>query len=150
MEKFMKEAIKLAKKAAALDEVPVGCVIVKDGKIIAKGYNKKEQTNNAVRHAEIEAITKASKKLGNWYLENCDLYVTLEPCPMCAGAMLNARISNLYFGALEPKSGACGSVIDLLSNKSFNHKVNFLGGIMEEECALLLTTFFKNKRKTRI
>jgi tRNA(adenine34) deaminase len=146
-EYFMKQALKEAKKAMLLDEVPVGCVIVKDNKIIARAHNKKEAKQNATAHAEIEAINKASKKLNNWHLDGADIYVTLEPCPMCAGAMINSRIGNLYFGAWEPKFGACGSIVNLFEN-AFNHKINFEGGILAEECALLLKNFFKNKRKT--
>ena len=134
-----------AKKAFSQNEVPVGCVIVKDNKIIARAYNKKEARQNALAHAEIEAIAKASKKLNNWHLDGADIYVTLEPCPMCAGAMINARIGNLYFGAWEPKFGACGSIINLFENP-FNHKIAFKGGILESESAELLKKFFKNKR----
>ncbi|MCL2629953.1 MAG: tRNA adenosine(34) deaminase TadA [Firmicutes bacterium] len=149
-EDYMQIALKLAKKASKKGEVPVGCVVVKGDKIIAKAHNRKEKTNNATRHAEIEAISKASKKLKNWWLEDCDLYVTLEPCPMCAGAMINARVSRVFFGAYEPKSGACGSVLNLFNEGEFkfNHKVEATGGILENECALVLSDFFKAKRKS--
>ena len=145
VEYFMKKALEQAKKAFSLDEVPVGCVIVKDGKIIARAHNKKEKRQNATAHAEIEAINKASKKLNNWHLDGADVYVTLEPCAMCVGAMINARVGHLYFGAWEPKFGACGSVVNLFEN-AFNHKISFKGGILEKDCAALLKQFFKGKR----
>lgn len=144
--RFMKEAIKQAKKAAAEDEVPVGAVAVLDGKIIARARNRKEKYNDATAHAEIELIKKASKKLDNWWLENVEVYVTLEPCPMCAGAFINARIGKLYFGAEDPKSGCCGSLYTLTEDKRFNHTVTVEGGLLKEECAALLTEFFKAKR----
>lgn len=147
MERFMRAAIKQAQKAALRDEVPVGAVIVKDGKIISKAHNKKEEKNNATAHAEIEAITKAGKKLGNWYLDGCELYVTLEPCAMCAGAIINSRISKLYFGAWDAKYGCCGSIYNLPQDKRFNHNVATEGGVLEQECAALLSGFFKTKRK---
>jgi len=140
----MKRAITCAKKAALLGEVPVGAVVVYDGKVIATGYNRRETDKNALRHAEITAIDRACKKLGGWRLWQCDLYVTLEPCPMCAGAIINARIPNVYFGAYDRKNGAMGSVMSL--QNEFTHKPNTVGGIMEEECALLLSDFFKNLR----
>jgi len=148
-QKFMLEAIKLAHKAFKKDEVPVGAVIVKDNKIIAKGYNLREKKQNALLHAEIIAIQKACKKLKSWRLENCDIYVTLEPCSMCAGAIINSRINNVYFGAYDKKSGACGSVVNLLENKNFNHNPNILGGILEVETGALLTAFFQNKRSKK-
>lgn len=147
MERFMRAAIKQAQKAALQDEVPVGAIIVKDGKIISKAHNKKEEKNNATSHAEIEAITKASKKLGNWYLDGCELYVTLEPCAMCAGAIINSRISKLYFGAWDTKYGCCGSLYNLPQDKRFNHNVAITGGLLQQECAALLSSFFKTKRK---
>lgn len=144
-EKFMKEALKEAKKAYDKEEVPVGAIIVKDGKIIARGYNSKEEKNNTIKHAEIIAIEKASKKLENWRLENCEMYVTLEPCPMCAGAIINSRIKKVYIGALDEKTGACGSVLNLF-NYPFNHKVEFESGILEYDCKELLQKFFRELR----
>lgn len=146
-EYYMKIALAQAKKAAAEDEVPVGAVVVKDGKIIAKAHNLKEKKGMATRHAEIEAIERAAKKTGNWWLENCDIFVTLEPCAMCAGAMINARIGALYFGAWEPKTGCCGSLYNLPADKRFNHNFPVTGGVAEEECAKLLSDYFKEKRK---
>lgn len=148
-EKFMKEAIKQAKKAALIDETPIGAVIVHNGKIIARGYNKRETKKNALLHAEIIAIDKACKKLGGWRLPDCDIYITLEPCPMCAGAIINSRINNVYFGAYDKKSGCCGSVTNLFTKGMFNHNVNCIGGIMEDECAGLLTSFFKELRRRK-
>jgi len=148
-QKFMLEAIKLAHKAIKKDEVPVGAIVVKDNKIIAKGYNLREKKQNALLHAEVIAIQKACKKLKSWRLENCDLYVTLEPCSMCAGAIINSRIKNVYFGAYDKKSGACGSVVNLLENKTFNHNPNVIGGILEKETGELLTSFFQNKRSKK-
>lgn len=146
-EKFMTRAIELAKESASCDEVPVGAVVVKDGEIIAEGCNYKERSNNAVCHAEIVALSKATQAVGNWWLENCDVYVTLEPCPMCAGAMINSRIRALYFGAYDEKMGACGSKINLFEQGLFNHNVSVSGGYMQERCATLLSSFFKQKRK---
>ena len=146
MEKrFMRRAINCAKKAALRGEVPVGAVVVKDGKVIATGYNRREEKKNALMHAEIIAIDRACKKLGAWRLENCELYVTLEPCPMCAGAVANARIKTVFFGAYDTKMGAVSSVIDL-SKYNFNHHFEAVGGIMKEECAFLLSDFFKKLR----
>ena len=145
--KFMKLAMKEAQKAFDKDEVPVGCVIVKEGKVIARGHNARQKTQNALKHAEMIAIEKACKNVGSWRLEECDLYVTLEPCPMCAGACINARIKNIFFGAYDPKAGCCGTLYDLPSDKRFNHRPNVEGGILKEECAQMLSSFFKNKRK---
>lgn len=142
----MKIALAQAKKAAAEDEVPVGAVVVKDGKIIAKAHNLKEKKGMATRHAEIVAIERAAKKTGNWWLENCDIFVTLEPCAMCAGAMINSRIRKLYFGAWDPKYGCCGSIYDLPADKRFNHNFETEGGVMQAECAAELTQYFKRKR----
>jgi tRNA(adenine34) deaminase len=144
---FMKLAIKEAKKAELIDEVPIGAVIVKDGKVIARAHNKKESKNQATRHAEIEAIEKATKKVNNWWLEDCDIYVTLEPCAMCAGALINSRLRNIYFGAYDKKAGCCGSLYNLPEDTRFNHRLKVEGGILEEECASLLTNYFKKKRK---
>lgn len=147
--KFMKEALKEAKKAYEKEEVPIGAVIVKDGKIISRGHNLRESKKSALSHAEIIAIEKACKKLQAWRLENCDMYVTLEPCAMCAGALINARIKNVYIGALEPKFGAVGSKIDLLRGVTFNHKINVECGICEEESKEMLKKFFKKLRERK-
>lgn len=144
--RFMTAALKEAKKAFMEDEVPVGAVITYKGEIIAKAHNLRETYNRATAHAEILAIEKACSVLNNWYLNDCDLYVTLEPCIMCAGAIINSRIRNLYFGAFDPKAGACGSVIDVFTLKELNHRVTVYAGIMEDECASILTEFFKSKR----
>ena len=143
---FMAEAIEEAKKALKKDEVPVGAVIVKDDKIIARAHNLRETENQATYHAEILCIQEACNKLGTWRLDDCDLYVTLEPCPMCAGAIINARIRSVYFGAFDPKGGACGSVIDLFRGSSFNHTPVLYAGIMEVECEKVLKDFFKRLR----
>ncbi len=141
----MKMAYNEAKKAFDKYEIPVGCVIVKNDLVIAKAHNLREIKNLVMAHAEMLAITKANKKLNSWRLDDCDMYVTLEPCPMCLGAIIQARIKNLYFGAYDKKGGACGSVVNL-SSYSFNHKVNVIGGIYEEECSKLLSDFFKTLR----
>lgn len=146
--KFMQLAINKAKEAAEIDEVPVGAVIVKNGEVIAAEHNRKECKNCAVFHAEIEAIIKAAEKLGNWYLEDCEMYVTLEPCSMCAGALINSRLKALYFGAYDPKAGSCGSLYNIPKDNRFNHTLHVEGGIMEKECALLLSRFFRAKRKS--
>jgi len=145
-EKFMQEALKEAQKAFDKDEVPVGAVIVKDNKIIARAHNIKEQKHDATSHAEILAIQKACKKLGAWRLSDCDMYVTLEPCSMCAGALINARIRNLYIGTQDDKTGACGSVLNLLEYK-FNHKIEVHKYILKDECETILKTFFKKLRE---
>ena len=142
----MKEALKEAKKAYLKEEVPVGAVVVYNDKIIARGHNVREIKESVLGHAELVAISKASKKIGSWKLEDCDIYVTLEPCPMCSGAIIQSRIKNLYFGAYDPKGGAAGSVLNLYDYK-FNHKVNVVGGIMEEECSTIIKEFFKELRK---
>ena len=143
---FMNRAIELAKESASHDEVPVGVVIVKDDKIIAESGNRKERDNCAVCHAEIVAIKKATEALGNWWLEDCDMYVTLEPCAMCAMAMIHSRIRHLYFGAYDEKTGAAGSKVNLFEKGLFNHDVEVDGGILKEECGALLTEFFRKKR----
>lgn len=140
--KFMRNAILEAKKAEKKDEVPVGCVIVLDGKIIARAHNLRETNQQGTAHAEILAINKACKKVGSWRLENAELYVTLEPCPMCSGAILQSRIKRVVFGAHEQKFGACGSVFNLFSIP-FNHHVEICGGVLEEQCKDLLQSFFK-------
>lgn len=144
--KYMKEAIKEAKKAYEKDEVPVGAVIVKDGKIIARAHNIKETKKDTTKHAEIIAIQKASKKLNTWRLAGCTIYVTLEPCTMCAGAMIQARIDKVVIGTLDDKTGACGSVLNVLEDYKFNHKVEVKKGIMEIECKEILQKFFKELR----
>lgn len=141
----MKMAINEAIKAFIKNEIPVGCVIVKDDLVVAKSHNLREINNLVTSHAEILAITKANKKLNSWRLDDCDIYVTLEPCSMCSGAIIQSRIKNLYFGAYDKKAGACGSVLNLFSYP-FNHKVNVVGGILEEECKKLLQDFFKTLR----
>ena len=143
--KYMKMAYNEAVKAFNKNEIPVGCVIVKDDLVIAKAHNLREINNLVSSHAEMLAITKANKKLDSWRLDDCDIYVTLEPCAMCSGAIIQARIKNLYFGAYDLKAGACGSVLNLFSYP-FNHKVNVVGGIMEDECKKLLQDFFKTLR----
>ncbi len=148
-EKFMKEALKQAKKAYDKLEVPVGAIIVKDGKIIAKAYNQKECKNDTTNHAEILAIKKASKKLNSWRLIDCDMYVTLEPCSMCAGALIQSRIRKVYIGALDEKTGACGSVLNLLEDYKFNHKVEIETGVLKDECENLLKDFFKTLRNLK-
>ena len=142
----MNEAYKEAKKAFAEDEVPVGCVIVKDDSIIARAHNRKEKRNCALYHAEIECIKKATRKLDNWNLKGCDMYVTLEPCMMCTGAIVNSRIDRIFFGCRDPKGGALVSNIDLLQIKNINHYPQIKGGIMEDECSQILKDFFRNKR----
>ena len=144
-EKFMGLALELAKEAFAEGEVPVGCVVVCDGQVVGKGRNRREQNKNALCHAEIEAIGQACETLGGWRLWECTLYVTLEPCPMCAGAIINARIPRVVFGAADTKCGATGSVCNLFSME-FNHHPQVEAGILEEECGALLTEFFKNLR----
>lgn len=145
-ERFMREALKQAKKAYALGEVPIGCVIVHEGKIIGRGYNRRNTDKNTLSHAELIAIRKASKIIGDWRLEECTLYVTLEPCQMCAGAIVQARIARVVMACMNPKAGCAGSILNVLDMPQFNHQVETVRGIMEEECALLLRTFFKELR----
>ena len=145
--KFMLEAIKEAKKAELLDEVPIGCVIVRDNKIISRGHNVRESKNNPVGHAEIIAITKASKKLNSWRLNDCELYVTIEPCIMCSGAIIQSRIKAVYYGAKDYKGGAFGSSIDVLKAENINHHPEIVGGVLEQECSELISRYFKNKRE---
>ena len=146
-EKYMKEAIKQAKKAYALGEVPIGCVIVYQDKIIGRGYNRRNTDKNTLAHAEITAINKASKKLGDWRLEECTLYVTLEPCQMCAGAIVQARVTEAVIGAMNPKAGCGGSILNILEMPEFNHQVVVRRGILEEECRDILQLFFKELRE---
>ena len=147
--KFMRAALEEAKKAYLIDEVPVGAVIVYNNKIIARGHNTREIKQSVLGHAEINAIRKASKKIGSWRLEDCDIYVTLEPCSMCSGAIIQSRIKNLYFGAYDPKTGAASSVLNLF-DYTFNHKVNVVGGILEEECSRIIKDFFKELRQKNV
>ena len=146
-DKFMKEALKEARKAFAKEEVPIGAVVVKDGKVIARAHNLRETKKMATGHAEILAIEKACKKLGAWRLEDCDMYVTLEPCFMCAGAMINARVRNLFIGAMDPKAGAAGSKANVFEDVKLNHTVHVVYHVMEEECKKILQDFFKKLRQ---
>lgn len=148
-EKFMREAIRQAKKAYALDEVPIGCVIVYEGKIIARGYNRRNTDKNTLSHAELIAIKKASRKLGDWRLEGCTMYITLEPCQMCAGAMVQARVTEAVIGSMNPKAGCAGSVLNILEMEGFNHQVNVRRGVMEEECSRMLSSFFRELREKK-
>ena len=148
-EKYMKEAIKEALKAYKKLEVPVGAVIVKDEKIIARAHNVKETKKDTTKHAEILAIQKASKKLETWRLTDCEMYVTLEPCTMCTGAIINSRIKKIYIGTMDEKTGACGSVLNLLEDYKFNHKVEMEKGILKEECKKILQDFFKKLREIK-
>lgn len=145
---IMLRAIELAKKAAELDEVPVGAVVVKDGEIVGEGFNRRETGKNALAHAELEAIDNACKRLGGWRLHQCEIYVTLEPCPMCTGAIINSRLKRIVFGAYDPKAGSVGSVVNLC-DLPYNHKPEIQGGFMQDECSTLLTEFFANLRERR-
>ena len=144
--KYMKEALKQAKKAYNLGEVPIGCVIVYEGKIIGRGYNRRNTDKNTLAHAELTAINKASKKMGDWRLEGCTLYVTLEPCQMCSGAIIQSRIDTVVMGCMNPKAGCGGSILNILEMAEFNHQANVVRGVMEEECQSILKTFFKELR----
>lgn len=146
-EKYMREAIKQAKKAAAIGDVPIGCVIVYEDKIIARAYNKRNKNKTTLAHAELLAIAKASKKLGDWRLEDCTMYITLEPCQMCAGAIVQARIPRVVIASRNPKAGCAGSVLNLLQVKEFNHQVELTEGVLQEECSVMLSEFFKELRK---
>lgn len=146
-EEFMQEALKEARKAYKKLEIPVGAVIVRDGEIIAKAHNIKEEKKDTTKHAEILAIQKASKKLGTWRLNDCEMYVTLEPCPMCAGAIIQARLKKIYIGTMDEKTGACGSVLNLLEDYKFNHTVEVENGIMKQECESMLKEFFVKLRE---
>ena len=145
-EKYMKEALKQAKKAYALGEVPIGCVIVHEGKIIGRGYNRRNTDKNTLAHAEITAINKASKVIGDWRLEECTLYVTLEPCQMCAGAIVQARIPEVVMGCMNPKAGCAGSILNILEMPQFNHQVKVERGVLKEECSERLSAFFRRLR----
>lgn len=148
-ERFMREAIKQARKAAALGEVPIGCVIVREDKIIARGYNRRNTQGCTLAHAELIAIRKASRKLQDWRLEDCTLYVTLEPCPMCAGAILQARIPHIVIGTMNPKAGCAGSILNILQNQRFNHQVEQTEGVLQEECQKMLQEFFRELRRIK-
>ncbi|MDE5590795.1 MAG: tRNA adenosine(34) deaminase TadA [Acetatifactor sp.] len=145
-EKYMREALKQARKAYTLGEVPIGCVIVYEGKIIGRGYNRRNTDKNTLCHAEITAIRKASKVIGDWRLEGCTLYVTLEPCQMCAGAIVQARIPEVVMGCMNPKAGCAGSILNILEMPEFNHQVKVSRGILEQECSDMLKTFFTELR----
>ncbi len=145
-EMYMKEAYRLAKKAYRQEETPIGCVIVRDDRIIGKGYNRRNKKKNSLAHAEIMAISQACRKVGDWRLEDCTMYVTLEPCPMCAGAIVQARMPLVVIGARNPKAGCAGSVINILDMEGFNHRVELVEGVMREECEQLMTGFFKELR----
>lgn len=147
--KYMKEAMRQAKKAEDLNEVPIGCVIVYDGKIVGRGYNRRNVDKNTLSHAELNAIRKASKKLGDWRLDDCEMYITLEPCQMCAGAIVQSRIKKIYIACMNPKAGCAGSILNLLDVKQFNHQVEIERGMMEEECSSMLKDFFKRLRKEK-
>ncbi len=148
-EKYMKEAIRQAHKAWKLQEVPIGCVIVKDGKIIARGYNRRNTDKNTLAHAELLAIRKASRAVGDWRLEDCTMYITLEPCQMCAGAIVQARIPRVVIGSRNPKAGCAGSILNLLNIPEFNHQVELTEGVLGEECSAMLTDFFRELREHR-
>ena len=148
-EKFMREALRQAKKAYALREVPIGCVIVYEGKIIARGYNRRNTDQNTTSHAEINAIRRASKKLGDWRLEGCTIYITLEPCQMCAGAIVQSRITRAVIGSMNPKAGCAGSVLNLLEMPEFNHQVKVDRGILDEQCSTMLSGFFRELRQQK-
>lgn len=145
-EKYMKAAIAQAKKASAIGEVPIGCVIEYQGQIIGRGYNRRKTDKNTLSHAELTAIRKASKKMGDWRLEDCTLYVTLEPCQMCSGAIVQARIKTVVIGCMNPKAGCAGSILNILQVPQFNHQVEIIRGVLEEECSTMLTEFFRGLR----
>ena len=149
-EKFMKQAIKQAVKAKELDEVPIGCVIVLDEKIIARGYNRRNTDHTSLAHAEMMAIKKACKRLGDWRLEECTLYVTLEPCQMCAGAIVQSRVKRVVIGAMNKKAGCAGSIFNLLEEDRFNHKAEVIRGVLEEECSKMMSDFFKELRAKKM
>ena len=144
--KYMKEALRQAKKAYRLGEVPIGCVLVRDGEIIARGYNRRNTDKNTLAHAEITAINRASKRTGDWRLEDCVMYVTLEPCQMCAGAIIQARIPEVYIGCMNPKAGCGGSVLNILEMPEFNHQAIVHRGLLEDACSAMLKLFFKELR----
>lgn len=148
-EKYMKEAIRQAKKAYALDETPIGCVIVYEGKIIGRGYNRRNTDKNPLAHAEMTAIKKASRKMGDWRLEGCTMYVTLEPCQMCAGAIVQSRLERVVIGCMNPKAGCAGSILNLLQMDRFNHQAEVVRGVLEEPCSSLMKQFFRELRERK-
>lgn len=148
-EKYMREAIKQAQKAAKIDEVPIGCVIVFEDKIIARGYNRRNTDKSTLAHAEIMAIKKAAKVIGDWRLEGCTMYVTLEPCPMCAGAIIQARIPRVVVGTMNPKAGCTGSVVNLIQMDGFNHKAELTTGVLLDECREIMQDFFRKMRESK-
>ena len=148
-ERYMKQALKLAKKAALLDEVPIGCVVEYQGKVIGRGYNRRTTDKNVLAHAEITAIRKACKKMGDWRLEDCTMYVTLEPCQMCAGAIVLSRIPELFIGTMNPKAGACGSLYNIVFDSRLNHRVQVTTGVMEDTCRQMMQEFFRRLKATR-
>ena len=148
-EKYMREAIRQAKKALALEDVPIGCVIVYEDRIIGRGYNRRNTDKNTLAHAELQAIKKASRKLGDWRLEGCTMYVTLEPCQMCAGALVQSRIDKVVIGSMNPKAGCAGSVLNLLQMEQFNHQVEIVTGVLGDECSAMLSDFFRELREKK-
>ena len=148
-EKYMRAAIREAWKAYALDEVPIGCVIVREGRIIARGYNRRNTDKNTLAHAELTAIRKAGRKCGDWRLEDCTMYITLEPCQMCAGAIVQSRMKKIVIAAMNPKAGCAGSVLNLLQMRQFNHQVEIETGLLEEECSEMLSRFFRELREKK-
>ena len=146
---YMKEALRQARKAWKLREVPIGCVIVREEKIIARGYNRRNTDKNTLAHAELLAIRKASRVTGDWRLEDCTMYITLEPCQMCAGAIVQARIPRAVIGSRNPKAGCAGSILNLLNIPQFNHQVELTEGVLEEECSMMMTDFFRQLRESR-
>ena len=145
-ERFMKKALHQAKRAAAIGEIPIGCVIVRDGKVIARGFNQRRSRKTTLAHAEMIAIDRASRKLGDWRLEGCTMYVTLEPCQMCSGALVQSRIDRVVIGTMNPKAGCAGSILNILQMPAFNHQVEITGGVLQEECSAVLQDFFKDLR----
>lgn len=148
-EKYMKEAIRQAKKAYAIGEVPIGCVVVHEDKIIGRGYNRRTTDKNTLAHAELIAIRKASKKMGDWRLEGCTMYVTLEPCQMCSGAIVQSRMSRVVVGCMNPKAGCAGSILNLLQMEEFNHQVELETGVLEDACSQMMKTFFRELRESK-
>ena len=148
-ERYMAQALELARQAAEAEDIPVGCVVVKDGRVIGQGYNRRVSGADATAHAELEAIRAACAQVGSWRLDGCELYVTLEPCPMCAGAIVQARIPKVYIGSMNPKAGCAGSVLNLLQIAGFNHQVKIVQGVCQEECSVMLSDFFKELREKK-
>ncbi len=148
-EKFMKEAIRQAKKAEAIGDVPIGCVIVHEGRIIARGYNRRNKDKTVLAHAELQAMKKACRIIGDWRLEGCTMYITLEPCQMCAGAIVQARVDRVVIGSMNRKAGCAGSILNLLQMKEFNHQTDLHRGVLEEECSQMLSDFFRKLRESQ-